>query len=75
MSAYRIRNIGLIELDQIHNRLATHFRAAGLTGDVLDHAIADAFRSSLISIDNDRDAKAQADAEKDTRRAHLQVVK
>ena len=71
---YRIRNIPMVELDAISNKLATLFRAAGLTGDVLDHAIANAFRSSLISIDDDRDAKAQRSEQKDQQRVHLRVV-
>ena len=71
---YRIRNIGLSELDAISNKLATLFRAAGLTGDALDHAIANAFRPALISIDNDRDVKAQAVEQQDQQRAHLRVV-
>jgi hypothetical protein len=74
MDSYRIRNIGAVELDAIHNRLKTHFLAAGLKGVELDYAIAAAFRSSLISIDNDRDAKAQAKSEKQAKRAHLKVV-
>jgi hypothetical protein len=74
MSSYRIRNINPVELDAIHNRLKTHFLAAGLKGVELDYAIAAAFRSSLISIDNDRDAKAEAESEKQAKRAHLKVV-
>lgn len=74
MTGYRIRNITLAETDAIHNRLATHFRAAGLTGDALDAAIASAFRSSLVSIDDDRDNKAKAEAEKQAKRSNLKLV-
>jgi hypothetical protein len=35
-----------VEADALYQRLATHLRAAGLTGDVLDSAIAVAFRVS-----------------------------
>lgn len=74
MDSYRIRHISEVEADAIHNRLATHFRAAGLTGDALDKAIAAAFRASLVAIDADRDAKAQAESERQERRAHLSLV-
>jgi hypothetical protein len=74
MDSYRVRHISEVEADAMHNRLATHFIAAGLTGDALDEAIAAAFRVSLIAIDTDRDTKAKAEVERQERRTHLSIV-
>jgi len=73
-SYYHIRNIGISEADAIHQRVATNLRAAGLTGQALDEAIAPAFRSILMSVDADRDAKAEAEAEKERSRAKFRIV-
>jgi hypothetical protein len=65
-----------VELDAICQRAATSCIAAGIKPNTpeLDQAIADTVFGQLEAIERDRHFKAQAQAEKESRRAHLTVV-
>ena len=64
----KLSHISVDEMNALHEQLAAAFTIAGLKGDDLDKAIASALTPSLISIEADRQAKAD-------QRSKLRVVK
>ncbi len=70
-----LQHIDAVELDALNERARTSCLAAGITKpSELDRAIAETLFGQLEAIEQDREAKAQAAAEVEAKRAHLRLI-